>query len=74
MILGATKVEQVKTNAGVSDLPKLGDVIHSDLETLQREEIAKKRSRCLLAACLVFTGTFRASDKIFYDLRIANPS
>ena len=41
VIPGATKVEQVKTNAGVSGLPKLSDVIHSDLATLYREEIAK---------------------------------
>jgi len=41
VIPGATKVEQVKTNAGVSDLPELSDKIHSDLATLYREEIAE---------------------------------
>ncbi len=41
VIPGASKVEQVKTNAGVSDLPKLSDEIHNDLATLYREEIAE---------------------------------
>ena len=70
VIPGATKVEQVETNAGVSDLQKVSYVIHSDLATLYREEIAKS----VRGAYLVFSGSFRASDEIFFDLRIANSS
>lgn len=40
VIPGATKVDQVKTNAGVSELPRLNEEIHRDLEKLYREEIA----------------------------------
>lgn len=40
VIPGASRVEQVKTNAGVSKLPRLSEEVHGRLGTLYREEIA----------------------------------
>ncbi len=40
VIPGATRIEQVKTNAGVSELPELSEEVHRKLKTLYQDEIA----------------------------------